>query len=238
MDQGDSLVNLTGFTGQFINALTYGSRLNGAAVPDVFYVGTQAFSGSPTPRILHRVNLGDPITTLSAYPGGSAISLAMDPQNYKKLYVVDDRSRVWASFDEGASWIDLTANLPTLCQDVRSIEVFSPDAGIRNTVLIVGGLGGVFQMRRPGAAGASWTPLGTGLPHGLVLDLHYNYMDNVLVAGFLGRGAWTLTNFFRGGGGNGFPPQTTAPTDLPDAPLNLPDVFPPTPSAPRMPMVP
>jgi hypothetical protein len=72
----------------------------------------------------------------------------------------------------------------------------------------------------------------------LVLDLHYNYMDNVLVAGFLGRGAWTLTNFLRGGGGTGFPPPTTAPTDLPDAPLNLPDVFPPMPSAPRMPMVP
>jgi hypothetical protein len=30
----------------------------------------------------------------------------------------------------------------------------------------------------------------------LVLDLHYDANDDVLVAGFLGRGAWTLSGFF------------------------------------------
>ena len=229
-DRGDSLANL-GFTGQFISALAYGSRLNGVSTPDVFYVSGFANRSSPTPKILHRVNAGGPITTLTAYPGTSVLSLAMDPQNYKKLYVVDDQSRVWGSFNEGASWIDLTANLPILCPDVRSIAIFSPDAGIKNTVLIVGGLGGVFQMRRPGAAGASWTPLGTGFPHGLVLDLHYDYTDDVLVAGILGRGAWTLTRFFRGDGGPGLPPSTTQPTDRP---LSVPDVFPPVPSIPAI----
>jgi hypothetical protein len=36
-----------------------------------------------------------------------------------------------------------------------------------------------------------------------VLDLHYDHANNVLVAGTLGRGSWTLTSFFRGGGGTG-----------------------------------
>src|SRR5438874_12881534 len=112
--------------------------------------------------------------------------------------LVDDRSRAWASFDEGASWVDLTADLPDLCTDVRTVEIFSPSSSPINTVLTVGGLGGVFQLRRPGAAGTIWQPI-TGLPHGLVLDLHYYYATNTLIAGILGRGGWPLSGFFRGG---------------------------------------
>jgi len=201
MNRGDSLTNLS-FTGFFIgdqigaSPMAYGGRLNGIPNPDVFYVGAGA-------TIRHRVNLGDSITTLSAYPGSSTRGLVMNPQNYAHVFVLDNQNRVWGSFNEGVSWIDITANLPSLTSQVHSIEIFSPDATLRNMVLIAGGLGGVFQMRRPGAAGASWSPLSTGLPHVLVRELHYNYADDVLVAGTLGRGVWTLTQFFRGGGGIG-----------------------------------
>jgi len=201
MNRGDSLANL-GFTGFFIgdfigaSPMAYGGRLNGIPNPDVFYVGAGA-------TIRHRVNLGDPITTLSAYPGSSTRGLVVNPQNYAHVFVLDNQNQVWGSFNEGASWVNLTANLPSVMSQVHSIEIFSPDATIRNMVLITGGLGGVFQMRRPGAAGGSWAPLGTGLPHVLVRDLHYDYADDVLVAGTLGRGVWTLTQFFRGGGGSG-----------------------------------
>ena len=51
-------------------------------------------------------------------------------------------------------------------------------------------------MRRPGAE-RTWTVLGKKLPHGFVLDLHYDSTDDVLVAGILGRGAWTLPNAFQ-----------------------------------------
>jgi len=201
MNRGDSLANL-GFTGFFIgdfigaSPMAYGGRLNGIPNPDVFYVGAGA-------TIRHRVNLGDPITTLSAYPGSSTRGLVVNPQNYAHVFVLDNQNQVWGSFNEGASWVNLTANLPSVMSQVHSIEIFSPDATIRNMVLITGGLGGVFQMRRPGAAGASWSSLSAGLPHVLVRDLHYDYADDVLVAGTLGRGVWTLTQFFRGGGGSG-----------------------------------
>lgn len=36
--------------------------------------------------------------------------------------------------------------------------------------------------------------MSTQLPHGLVTDLHYDTTDDVLLAGLLGRGAWTLTH--------------------------------------------
>jgi len=190
--------------------MAYGGGLNGIPNPDVFYVGAG-------PTIRHRVNLGDPITTLSAYPGSRIRSLVMNPKNYTHLFVLDTQNQVWGSFDEGVSWINLTANLPSLTSQVHSIEIFSPDATIRNMVLIAGGLGGVFQMRRPGAAGASWASLSTGLPHALVRDLHYDYADDVLVAGTMGRGVWTLTQFFRGGGGSGVVSLSESDASVTDA---------------------
>jgi hypothetical protein len=196
LNRGDALANL-GFTGFFIgdtlgsSPLAYGGRLNGEANPDVFYVGAG-------PNIFHRVNIGDPITTLSPYPGARVRTLVIDPQNYQTIYVVDFLNRVWASFDEGASWLDLTANLASLSSDIRAIEVVNLEATNQDPVLLVGGLGGVFQMPNPGAPDASWTVLSSELPHGFVRDLHYNPTNDLVVAGLLGRGAWTLTGFFQG----------------------------------------
>lgn len=186
-DRGDTLSNLL-FTGKFITSLSYGGRLNGVPKPDAFYVGT---AGPARPLILHRASAGGAIQELTTYPGGGVRDLVMDPFNIKHVYVVDDLSRVWASFDHGLTWRNLTANLPKLLGKARTIELISSACRCK-TVLLVGGLGGVFHMHEPGAAGAVWTRLGSNLPHGLVLDLRYNYTANVLVAGILGRGAWTL----------------------------------------------
>src|SRR5262249_60150841 len=107
-DQGDSPNNLGSFDVAigapsppivYGRNLAYGGRLNGVANPDVFYAGASSpdiFTG--TGRIYHRVHAGDPITQLSAYPGGTVISLAMDPQDYRRVYAVDQQNRVWASF--------------------------------------------------------------------------------------------------------------------------------------------
>jgi hypothetical protein len=221
-NRGDSLTNL-GFTGFFIGGnsgfgqpLAYGGRLAGVPNANVFYVGAGA-------TIFHRVS--GSIVTLPAYPGAVVHTIVMNPQNYRQVFVVDSANRVWGSFDEGASWIELTANLPSLTSQVDTLEVFSPDQTIRNTVLIAGGFG-AFQMRRPGAGGASWTPLSTGIPNALVQDLHYDYANDVLVAGSLGRGSWTLTSFFRGGGGTGsalVAAASRAPS-LPPPSLDLPPV--------------
>ncbi len=218
-DRGDNFANL-GFLGFFVGnyatgnpGMAYGGRLNGIPFPDVFYVAAGTL-------IKHRTTVGGLITTLSSYPGSSIRAIAMDPQNYTHLFVVDTTGsgRVWATFDEGVNWMNLTANIATFTTSLRTVEVFSPAPSPLNTVLLVGGVGGVWQMRRPGAAGTAWTTLTGGLPKALVYDLHYDYTDNVLVAGTLGRGVWTLTSFFRGGGGVGLPsalpPGTGVVVDL------------------------
>ena len=205
-NKGDSFTNLGAAGGQVGNGfsgnpgMAYGGRLNGVAFPDVFYTAAGTV-------IKHRVTSGGAISTLATYPGSSIRAIAMDPQNYTHIFVVDTTSqgRVWASFDEGATWMNFTANIATFSNSLRTIEVFSPAPTPLNTVLLVGGAGGVWQMRRPGSAGTAWTTLTAGMPKALVYDLRYDYTDNVLVAGTLGRGVWTLTSFFRGGGGTGLP---------------------------------
>jgi hypothetical protein len=193
-DQGDTLFNLVS-TGKTITSLSYGGRLGGVAMPDAFYVGT---AGAGQPYILHRTSTAKSIQTLAAYPGGGVRDLVMDPQDVRRLYVVDEQNRVWASYDEGLTWRDLSRNLPTLLGEVRTIEVFRPTLA-SGTVLVVGGLGGAFQLRDPATASSAWSRLGSNLPHGLVLDLRYNDKADVLIAGVLGRGAWTLKNALAGG---------------------------------------
>lgn len=205
LDRGDSLTDLVtvdttrSWIGDFVgyNPMDYGGRLNGVANPDVFYVGAGA-------KIYHRVTLGGPVTTLNSYPGDWVRALVMDPQNDQHIFVLDTASNVWGSFNEGRTWINMTANLPTLNNvgpdsGMRTIEIVSPSVPPLNPVLIVGGVGGVWQMRQHGAAWTSWTPVAAGLPHVLVNDLQYDYADNILTAGTVGRGVWSLSGFFHDG---------------------------------------
>ena len=189
LNQGDFVTDI-GFTGVFITSLAYGGRFGGVSYPDVFYVsgGKKLFRRTP-PFV-------GPVDTLNSPSGNNLRAVAIDPENYKRVFVVDSSSQVFMSSNEGASWVNITANLPTLSGDIRTIEVYGTDSAGRTTRLLVGGQGGVFQMRRPGAAGTSWALLGSGLPRTLVYDIHYEYTQNVLVAGTLGRGAWLVNNPF------------------------------------------
>jgi hypothetical protein len=205
-NQGDTLTDLSGFTGSFIgdglgnSPISYGGlNANGTPNPGAFFVAAGA-------TIYHRTADGNPVVQIASPTGGVIRAVVMDPENVTHVYVLGINNQVWGSVNDGATWTNLTANLPALSNNasVRTIELFSPDNTPRNTVLLVGGQGGVWQMRRPGAAGSTWTTIGSGLPKGvLVYDLVYDYATNTLIASTLGRGVWTLTNFFRGGGGTG-----------------------------------
>jgi hypothetical protein len=196
---GTSLNNLM-FTGQFIGGdfsygqpIAYGGRLDGRDFPEVFYVG----AGN---HIFHRVS--GSIVQLTAYPGFTIRTIVMHPQNYRQVFVADASNRVWGSFDEGASWVELTGNLSSLTDQVATIEVASRGIGLGNQILIAGGFG-AFQLRNPAEAEEDWEEIvdepSREISNALLQDLHYDSTDNVLVAGTLGRGAWTVSRFFRGG---------------------------------------
>ena len=64
--------------------------------------------------------------------------------------------------------------------------VKGPSTPNPETVVLVGGLGGVYRTINPDAK-AVWTEYGGKLPNVLVTDLEFNATDNVLVAGTFGR---------------------------------------------------
>jgi hypothetical protein len=164
-------------------SLAYGGKMNGEPNPDVFYVGV----GS---RIWHRVTGSSQPSILFRYQGGEVRSLAIDPEDYTKVYVVDNNSLIWSSADEGTTWNLITGNLRSLSADIRAIQV--PRSGN----IVVAGQGGVFFT--PNESASPWTPLAQGLPHALFWDLNYSSSDDVLVASSIGRGAWTLAGHFTG----------------------------------------
>ena len=192
LTQGDMLTNLRP-TGAAVpvygRPIVYGGSLNGVPIAAVFYVG----AGN---RIFHRVNGGGPGTPLGNYPGGAVVTIAVNPKDYRQVYVCDINNRVWGSSNEGVNWVDLTGDLGTATGLVTTIEVFSPDATVGNTTLYAGGFG-VFQTN---PLSGHWTPVtgpvtglsktGSEIPPAVVADLHYDYTKNILVAGTLGRGAW------------------------------------------------
>jgi|GEM_PF-1934435 len=90
---------------------------------------------------------------------------------------------VFKTTDRGASWRDISANLP----DVPVLTVvLDPDAA---GVIYIGTDVGVF---RSADDGGSWQPFGNGLPHVAVVDLAFDRAADMLFAGTHGRSVWKV----------------------------------------------
>jgi hypothetical protein len=213
-NQGDTLTSIVPFTGFFNTGLVYGGRFRGVDNPGLVYMGVGA-------SVRYRSADGQPFTTLPNYPGSAPLDLTVDPQNSRRLFVLDSSDRVWATFNLGASWINLTSNLaslaPTGISDLQTIAFVGNSTNYDNAILTVGGWGGAFALRSPGLAGTTttWADMGTGLSNAVVMDLRYDAKDNILVAGTLGRGAWSLSN-----PGSEVPAPGPLPGPLPSLPVD------------------
>ena len=196
LDQGDTVRALTPVVianGTGPHTIAYGAAGN----PDMLYVG----SGN---RVFIRTTAPPAALTASAtYPGTNPIlGIAINPDDPLTAYVVD-RTAVFRTTDAGATWATLTGNLAALNPgSLRSVAFSSANA---DGAVIVGADRGVFIARGCGAFSA-WQRLGTGLPTVPVFQLEYDPADRILLAGTLGRGAWTLA--FGGGAGA---PQVQVP---------------------------
>jgi hypothetical protein len=187
-----------------VSALTY-ARNNA----NVAYVGTttgQLFVRTAAPSTYSAMTA--PAWDYGAY----ATEIVVDPEDYRTAYVLDNNGKVWRTTDAGATaggWTELTNNLGFLSPSVRTLALYDPSpAGPGAGMLLAGGLGGVFRLPLTAPSPSSgviggafltldpstWTQFGQGLPNVLVTDLHYVPGANVLLAGTLGRGAWTIYN--------------------------------------------
>lgn len=176
LDQGDTVTDL-GAIGT-AQTLAYGGRSGGVDNPDVLYVGTDS-------GLFLRTSAGGSLQSVSAYPGDTPQDIVLDPQDWRRAFVVDS-SGVFMTPDAGQTWTELTFNL--VDSRLRSVEFITAATG--PTGIVVGGNSGVSVMLL-GESGF-WQVAATGLPGAPVIDLHFNSIDNVLLAGTLGRGAWIV----------------------------------------------
>jgi len=184
LNQGNTITEING-PGANQNAMAYGGRSGGVDNQDVLYVG----SGT---AVFLRTTAGADLAPTAPLPagGGTVRDVVMDPDDWRSAYVIDS-NQVFRTTDAGASWTDITGNLAGFGAGIFSTTEFI--AGSPKDLLLVGTGAGVF-VSFSNTGFTSWNKLGTGLPNAPVWDLHYDVADDILVAGTLGRGAWTITN--------------------------------------------
>jgi len=162
------------------HTIAYGARGNA----DVLYVG----SGD---QLFVRQAAGAQLRASARYPGAGTrrdvFGVTINFTNPLNAFVVDSEN-VYQTRDAGTSWTNITGNLFAQRPGILRSIAFSTSNPAGS--IIVGSDNGVFIAHGP--AFTTWAMLGDGLPRVPVYDLEYDPVDQILVAGLLGRGAWTM----------------------------------------------
>ncbi|TWT59616.1 choice-of-anchor Q domain-containing protein [Rubinisphaera italica] len=182
LNQGNTIaqVGATAFAGFLQNAVDYGGFQNGVANADVFYAGV-------SDDVAVRTTMGGAVAFRDPNTNDSSdiLDVIMNTEDWSNVFAIDS-NQVYQSVDAGVTWTDITGNLMSIAGNaIQTIEYVSG-------VLVVGGNLGVFSSMVSSLG--TWTEVGDNLPNALVYELEYNATDDILVAGTLGRGAWTLAN--------------------------------------------
>lgn len=170
-------LNSTNFTE--ITAVDWGHKDN----PNLMVVGSD--DGS---LYLSTTSAPGSFTRLDAYRGATARSIRIHPANAQTLFVADGTT-IWRSTDSGASWTSLAPGLEKLgARELRTLQFVTKGGANALVVGTLGGFLGCLVDTNPD----TWFRFAAGIPNVLVFDSKYDPIDDVLVAGTLGRGAWTL----------------------------------------------
>jgi hypothetical protein len=115
-------------------------------------------------------------------------AVAVDPADTSTAYLATTAGKVWRTADGGASWQDVTGDLPRL--GVSALALDHTAGATTPTVWVANGVG-VYGSDRQGA-NTHWAPFGAGLPNVTVSDLEFNRRTRTLAAGTYGRGVWEI----------------------------------------------
>ncbi len=140
-------------------------------------------------------------TEAGPLPVRAVNDIVVDPLNASTVFVSysgfdsggSGRGHVFRTTDGGATWQDLTGNLPDLPVNTLLID---PDSAGASTprVLYAGTDIGVFRVTLDGAT--NWQPFGSGLPPVVVNRLAYNATTRQVLAATYGRGVWAISSRF------------------------------------------
>ena len=172
-----------GDLGSAVTAIDAGGMKSGVPNTDMLYVGagSSLFVRNTTGGTLNSA-------TASGYTGSTITNLIMDTQDYDRLFM-SDLDQVFLSADQGASFSEITGDL--IVDEIMSMAFISLPT---DDAILVGGQEGVF-FTTASMGFLTWAELGANtLPNASVWDMEYDAVDDILVAGTLGRGAWAIPN--------------------------------------------
>lgn len=177
-DQGDTITAIAEIRANDTGAIAYGAIGNA----DMLYVGVGR-------RVMVRTAAHPaPLSVSMAYPGtASVVGIAIMPDNPQAAFAIDEL-KMFRTTNAGGAWSDITNNLAALGATVLRAVAYCAD--LNGGSVVVGTNSGVFAASSPFT---TWARLGTELPAVPVMRLRYSDADRLLLAGTLGRGAWTLT---------------------------------------------
>ena len=184
------VANITGT----VTAIAFGT----AQVPNAAYVATD--DGNIAQSFDVTQGNGNFVVTnfRSVALGAQTYNIVMDPNNPLIAYAVTNRGVFKTT--NGLNWTDVTGNilnlaLPGSINTLYGIEIFNNGTiSTDDDSLLVGGYGGVFQLRQTPLFTAGWTRLGAALPNVVVSDLQYDASSDSLTAGTYGRGIYRIPN--------------------------------------------
>jgi len=147
------------------------------------------YVGAGTQVFVRTMAAGNLAATPGAFPGGFVFGVAADPADEDAVFAVGN-SVVFQSVDGGLNWTNITGDITADgAGTFRAIAYIPSPLGDR---VVVGTNAGV-RVSIDGSFG-NWFQLGSGLPNAPVWDLDYDITDDVLIAGTLGRAAWSIPN--------------------------------------------
>jgi hypothetical protein len=197
LDSADTLVNI----GEGIRAasfptggtLAYGAQGN----PDVLYVAgcRSSCAAGNDDGVFVRTALGGALILRHQPRSGATMrGVALDPDDPAHAFAVESTTqtlgpRIVRTTTTGTAWVDVTGDLPAAAGDLLSIA-YLPGASV--DAVVVGTDVGVY-LSSSAQDFDNWIALGSGLPRAPVHELAYDPSQDLLQAGTLGRGAFTLS---------------------------------------------
>lgn len=191
LDDLNIIVNSLGVDGNGNNvgatrAIAYGGRQSGADAPGVLWFGDSIG------RLWLRTGAAGAPVQLNNWTFGNASDIVLERENWAVAYVTNGRS-VYRTTDAGNSFTDISGTLATEAPNAQifSLEVVPID-GSPHYALLAGTDTGVYMTHTQSLG--TWAELGNNLPNTVAFDVTYDAIDDVVLAGTMGRGAWLLRN--------------------------------------------
>lgn len=143
------------------------------------------YIGTSNGRILVTTNNGANWAVLTGFPYVSdfAVDNSNDNICYASLGGTTAGNHVLRTTDGGASWQNITANLPNIAANSILLRTAAP------RMIILGTDIGAFQSADDGA---TWVSFNSGMPAVEIYDMKYKPTAGIILAATHGRGCWTF----------------------------------------------